>query len=371
MSRNGKRFREFIRKEFFHILRDRKTLLILFGLPFVQVVLFGFAITNEIRNARIAILDQSKDYITKELTDKIASSGYFILDSYLDSEQDILETFQEGRVKEVIVFGPDFAASMQNGGAHVQLIADATDPNTGTTLINYASGIMRDFTASRSLAGSLGSPITIETRMWYNPELKGVFYFIPGVITIILMLVSAMLTSISIARENELGTMEVLLASPMIPAQVILAKVIPYLILSFVNAVFIIILGRQIFGLPLEGSLALLLAETLLFTMVALALGVLISTRVKTQQVALMISLFALMLPTILLSGFIFPVENMHWILQGLSYVIPAKYFVIILKDIMLKGSGLEIIWKETVVLVVFFFVFMAASIRNYKIRLE
>lgn len=365
------RFIAFVKKEFLHILRDKQTLLIMFGLPVVQVVLFGFAITTEIKDASISILDLSRDHVTRKISNKILSTGYFKLDTYLDHEGEIEQAFKEGKVKEDIVFGRNFATEFESGNARVQLIVDATDPNTGTTLINYTSAIILDFIRGEYPEAGMFRPVALETRMWYNPELKSVYYFIPGVITIILMIVSTMLTSISLTREKELGTMEVLLASPMKPAQVIIAKVVPYMILSFINAVIILIMGKTIFGLPLEGSLALLLGETLLFILVALSLGVLISTHAATQQVALMISLFALMLPTILLSGFIFPVENMPLILQLIANVIPAKWFVIILKDIMLKGSDITDIWKETLVLVLFCLVFIAASVKNYKVRLE
>jgi ABC-2 type transport system permease protein len=365
------RFWSFVRKEFLHILRDRRTVLIMFGLPVVQVVLFGFAITTEIRDANIAILDMSKDHVTRNITSKILSTGYFKLDRYLENEDEVNEVFQEGRVKEVILFHKDFASEFMEGNARVHLIADATDPNTGTTLINYTSAIMQDYIRSENIAYGFKIPLNIETRMWYNPELKGVYYFIPGVIALILMIVSAMLTSISLTREKELGTMEVLLASPMKPGQVIVAKVIPYLSLSFINALLILILGRTIFGLPMEGSTGLLLTETFLFIVLALALGILISTRAQTQQVALMVSLFALLLPTVLLSGFIFPVENMPWILRVISNIIPAKWFVIIVKEIMLKGSGILDIWKETLIMIGFIIVFIGASIKNYKIRLE
>lgn len=365
------RFLSFIRKEFLHILRDRRTVLIMFGLPIVQVILFGFAITTEIRDANIAILDMSKDRVTRSISNKILSTGYFKLDKYLDGEDEVEQVFREGKVKEVILFHKDFASDLKKGNAKVHIIVDATDPNTGTTLINYTSAIMQDYVRSTNAAYNISQPLSIETRMWYNPELKGVYYFIPGVITIILMIVSAMLTSISLTKERELGTMEVLLASPMKPGQVIIAKVVPYLLLSFLNAIIILILGRTIFGLPMEGSVPLLLFETLLFILVALALGVLISTKARTQQVALMISLFGLMLPTILLSGFIFPIENMPTILQVIANIIPAKWFVIIVKEIMLKGGGIEMVWKETVFLIGFVVFFTGLSMKNYKIRLE
>lgn len=367
-----KRFLGFVRKEFFHIFRDRRTLLILFGMPLVQILLFGYAVTNEIREAHIAILDHSKDEVTHEIVDKILASGYFILESNLDSEQDIEPAFQAGRIKLAIVFEDAFAQKLQhNGTAAMQILADATDPNTANTLVSYTSAILQDYQRKRNETAVIPIAIIPEARMRYNPEQKGVFLFVPGLISIILMLVSAMMTSISITREKEMGTMEVLLASPMRPFQIILGKVTPYVLLSLINAVVILLLGNFVFGVPVQGSVALLLSESMLFILSALALGILISTIAKSQQVALMISLMGLMLPTILLSGFMFPIENMPQILQVISNVIPAKWFVIIVKGIMLKGSGLELLWQETLILVGFTVFFMMVSTKKFKIRLE
>jgi len=207
--------------------------------------------------------------------------------------------------------------------------------------------------------------------MLYNPRMKSVFMFVPGVMTIILMLVSAMMTSIAITREKELGTMEILMVSPLKPPMIIIGKVVPYLLLGFINAIVILALGKFVFGMPIEGNLALLIGVCILFVITSLALGILISTRTETQQVALMISLMALMLPTIILSGFIFPVENMPMPLQVISNFIPAKWFIIILKDIMLKGVGWAYIWKEVLVLVGMTMFFIGASVKSFKIRLE
>ena len=213
--------------------------------------------------------------------------------------------------------------------------------------------------------------IAIKSRMMFNQGLKSVFMFVPGTMALILMLISAMMTSISIAREKETGTMEVLLISPLRPYQIIIGKVIPYIVLSFTTALVILGMGVWVFGLPIHGSLVLLLAESLLFIILALSLGILISTLAPNQQVAMFISMFALMLPTMLLSGFIFPVENMPAILQYVSYIVPAKYFIIILKTIMLKGNGLLFIWKETLILVGITILFLIMSAKRFKIRLE
>jgi len=366
-----KRFLAFIRKEFYHILRDYRTMLILFGMPVAQIMLFGFAITNEIKDAHIAILDPSRDYTTSRLNEKLLSSGYFILDRYLNSPSEIEPVFQKGKVKVVIVYDDDFSQKLiKNNAASVQIIADATDPNTANTLINYVSSIFQDFVRLQNPLAITPLQIIPEVRFRYNQNLKGVFLFVPGLITIILMLVSAMMTSISLTREKELGTMEVLLASPMKPTQIIVAKVVPYILLAFAISLIVLLLGYLVFGVPVRGSLALLIFEFLLFIITALSLGILISTIAETQQVALLLSLMVLMLPTIILSGFIFPIENMPKILQWISHIIPAKWFIIIVKGIMLKGLGLAEIWKETLVIIGFTVFFLGVSIKKFKIRL-
>jgi ABC-2 type transport system permease protein len=365
-----KRFLGFVIKEFLHIVRDYRTLLILFGIPAVQLILFGYVITNEIKDARIAVLDQSKDEETRRITEKITSSGYFLLDRNLHSPEEIEEAFREGDIKMVIVFEPEFGRKLEKEHfARVQLIGDASDPNTANLLVNYASGIISNYLLSMN-AEAIPLQIVPEVRMFYNKELKGVFMFVPGLMALLLMLVSALMTSLSITREKELGTMELLLASPLQPIQIVVGKVFPYVFLAFIDACIIILLGNTIFGVPVRGSLALLLFENFLFISMALSLGILISCVTSSQQLAMMISLVALMLPTILLSGFIFPVENMPKILQGLCYIMPPMYFLTIIKSIMLKGNGLFLIWKETLILVGFTLFFILLSIKKFKIRL-
>jgi len=334
-------------------------------------MLFGYAITNEISDARISFLDPSNDEITNRIKEKILASDYFLLTANIRSNKDIEDVFRDGQTKMVIVFQPNFSESLQqSGSADIQLIADATDPNTANTLVNYAQAIIADYNMEH-LHMTLPFMIETNSRMVYNPELKGVYYFVPGIIVILLMLVSAMMTSISIAREKEIGTMEVLLASPMNPSEIIIAKVIPYLLLSFLISGIILTLGKFVFGVPIQGSLLLLLGVTILFIILALTLGILISTVAETQQTALLLSLMGLMLPTILLSGFIFPVENMPWVLQIISNIVPARWFIIVVKSIMLKGTSIIVIWKELVILCLFIFVFIAVSIRKFKVRLE
>jgi ABC-2 type transport system permease protein len=367
-----RQFLVFARKEFYHIFRDRRTLLILFGMPVVQIILFGFAITNEIKNADVAVLDQSKDYYSTRLVQKLAAGGYFRIDRNLRDHPSITEAFREGRIKMAVVIPPEFGKSFHHHNkAQVQLLADAGDPNTATTLINYATSIIGNF--QQELNGNLELPMAINTAitMQYNPALKSVFLFVPGVMTLILLLVSAMMTSITIAREKELGTMEILLVSPLPPPLIIVGKVVPYIVLSFVNALIILSMGVFIFGMPIKGSIVLLLAECVLFVLTSLSLGILISSVTDKQQTAMMASMMGLLMPTTLLSGFIFPIESMPLPLQILSNVMPAKWFIIILKDIMLKGSGLHHIWPQTLVLCGMTLFFVVMSIRNFKIRLS
>jgi len=365
-----KRFTGFVIKEFFHIFRDYRTLLILFGMPAVQLLLFGYVITNEIKDARIAIYDPSKDEVTRKISEKILSSGYFILEKNLKYYAEIGPTFREGKTKLVLVFGSNFAEKLQREGkADLQILGDASDPNTANILVNYATGIISNYLISINTE-QVPMRIIPEVRMQYNPGLKGVFMFVPGIMAMLLMLISALMTSLSITREKELGTMELLLVSPLRPIQIIIGKVIPYVVLAFIDSCIILGMGKFVFGVPIEGNIVLLLAESLLYLTMALSLGILISSITNSQQVAMTLSLVALMLPTILLSGFIFPVENMPVILQALCYLMPPKYFITIIKAIMLKGNGFMYVWKETLILSLFTMTFIMMSIKKFKIRL-
>jgi ABC-2 type transport system permease protein len=365
-----KRFLGFVVKEFYHIFRDYRTLLILFGLPAVQLLLFGFVITNEIKDAKIAILDQSKDEVTRRISEKVLSSGYFILEKNLRSSGEIEQVFRQGNVKLVLIFGPDFAKNLdKTGNAKVQIIGDASDPNTANILVNYIQGILSNYIVSLN-AEKIPMQIIPEVRMLYNGQMKGVYMMVPGLMAMLLMLISALMTSLSITKEKELGTMELLLVSPLRPVQIIIGKVFPYVFLAFADACIIIILGNTVFGVPVVGSVALLLAESFLFICMALSLGILISTITSSQQIAMMLSLVALMLPTILLSGFIFPVENMPLVLQWFCHIMPPKYFITIIKSIMLQGNSFRYIAFETGILAGFTLLFIFLSVKKFKIRL-
>jgi ABC-2 type transport system permease protein len=367
-----KRFKGFVIKEFNHILRDFRTLMVLFGMPVIQLLIFGYVVSNEIKDIHIAVLDQSHDQYTHDITNKIISSEYFIFDGYLENTSEIEKKFREGNIKQVILFEPGFGQQlMKEKSADIQLLADASDANTANLVVNYTSAIIQDYMIDLRQNTGAKMQILPEIRMMYNESMAGAYMFVPGVMALILMIVSALMTSITITREKEAGTMETLLVSPLNPLQIIIGKVTPYVILSFINALTIVAMGYFVFGLPMQGNLFLLLFECLLFICVALSLGIFISTLVDTQQMAMFFSMMILMLPTILLSGFIFPVENMPEVLQWVSYIVPAKYFIIIVKSIMLKGTGMAFIWKETLVMVFMMVFFIGNSVRRFKTRLE
>ncbi|HLG33262.1 MAG TPA: ABC transporter permease [Bacteroidia bacterium] len=361
----------FIKKEFLHVFRDTKTLLLLFGLPVVQLTLFGFALTNEVKNAKIVVADYSKDNTTKQLTDKIEASRYFDVEKSLQSHKEIEAAFKTGKIKLAVIFPENFNHDLMHlNKAQIQIIADASDINTATTLTNYITAIVMDYQRQMMKDASIPMTITPEIRMLYNPELKGEHTFIPGIMAMIMLLVCAMMTSISIVREKELGTMEILLVSPFKPIMVIIAKFIPYLIISFFNVTSILLLSVYALDLPIKGSIFLLYSESLLFIVTALAIGLLISIQAQSQQTAMFGSLMATMLPTLLLSGFIFPVESMPLPLQVISNIVPSKWYFIIVKSIMIKGAGFSAIWKETLILGVMTLFLLIVSLKKFQIRL-
>lgn len=366
------RFLAFLRKEFYHIFRDPRTLVILFGIPIAQLLLFGFVLTNEVRNVKIAVVDHSKDYLSIKLTDRLLSSGFFKLAAIPNSESDYEGLFRSSKVKEIVVFEPDFARNlMKEGKAGIQVIADASEPNAAQLVVNYTTAIANSFVKDEFTKNQKLPGINIKVRMLFNENMRDAYNFIPGLIAVILMLISAMMTAITITREKETGTMEILLASPLKPIQIILGKVVPYMILSIVNALVVLLLGYFVFEVPIVGSLALLLSEILLFIFLALSLGILISTFATNQVTALAMSGFVLMLPSILLSGFIFPVKNMPVPLQIVANLMPPRWFIEINRTVMLKGGGLAEIWPNTLILVGMSVLFIFISIRKFKIRLQ
>ena len=361
----------FIRKEFYHVFRDKKTLLMLFGVPIAQIILFGFTLTNEIKNARIVVSDYANDKASHEIISKIASSKYFEVVQANMSHDQIESAFKTGNIKMAVIFPVGFNNDLSHlNKAQIQVIADASDPNTATTLTSYLTAIITDYQVQMAQLKNVPYQITPEVKMLYNPELLGAPNFVPGVMALVLMLICAMMTSISIVKEKELGTMEILLVSPIKPFLMILAKVIPYLLVSLVNLITILLLSVFLLHLEIKGSLFLLFAESTLFIISSLALGLLISVRAESQMSAMMTSQMSLMLPTMLLTGFMFPIENMPLPLQALSYIIPSHYYYVIVKAVMLEGLGFSSIWRETMILGGITTLLIIVNLRNFKTRL-
>ena len=344
---------------------------ILLGMPVVQILIFGFALTNEVKNSKFAVLDNSKDEATTSLISQLDASRYFDIEKNLVAYKQVEEEFKKGKIKLAVIFPQHFSEDLQHlNKAQVQLIADASDPNVATTLTNYASAIIMDYQSRITSNRKLPYTIHTEIQMLYNPQLKGAFNFVPGVMAMVLLLVCTMMTAITIVKEKEMGTMEIMLVSPMRPQLVVIAKAVPYLLLSIVNISTILLLSVFVLELPINGSLVLLMLESILFTLVSLSLGLLISTGAASQQTAMFISLVALFLPTIMLSGFMFPVENMPLPLRIISNIVPAKWYYSIVKSVMIKGLGLKDIWKETLILTGMMTFFLIMAIRKFKIRL-
>ncbi|MDR1356620.1 MAG: ABC transporter permease [Tannerellaceae bacterium] len=352
-----KQFLPFLRKEFYHISRDMRTMLILLLMPVILVILFGYAITTEIKRSPVAILDGRRDDVTSRLTERIRSSEYFSIHKAVGSMDEVQELFRRGSIKLAIVFA--------TGDAGASILADSTDPNEATALMQYATAILASQAEAVGKAG-----VVPEAMLLYNPQMKGAYNFVPGVMGLILILICSLMTSVGIVKEKESGTMEVLLVSPLRPLYIILAKATPYLLISMVNIATILLLSRYMLDVPVRGSVALLVALSTLYVLVALCLGLLISTIVDSQQAAMLISGVALMLPVILLSGMIFPVENMPWILRRLSDIVPAKWYISAVKDVMIKGLGYGAVLKEAGILIVMAVALTAISVKRFKIRL-
>lgn len=362
----------FIRKEFLHVFRDRKSLLMLFGLPITQIILFGFALSNEIRNSRIVVWDNAKDEVSARIIDKIEASAYFDIDENVNSAAEIDAAFKRGNVKLAVIFPDKLSEDLRHQGkATVQVIADGSDPNLATAVTAYITQIVNDYNIGTGSISQLPLQIIPEVTMLYNPELKGAPNFVPGVMALVLMLVCTMMTSAAIVREKEMGTMEVLLVSPFKPIYIILSKLTPYLLISVMNVFIILALSTTLLDLEIKGNIVLLIAESILFIMTSLSIGLWISINAETQQAAMMTSLLAMMLPTLLLTGFMFPVENMPLPLQWLANLVPSRWYFIIIKRVMLKGLGFASVWKETLILIAMTIFLFNLSLRKFKTRLE
>lgn len=363
--------RSFIVKEFRHILRDRQTLVILLGLPVAQLTLFGFALRTDVRDVRLAYVAQVPDHETVALRTRFARNGRFTMVDLPASPGALDDAFRAGRVDVALVIAPGLAERLRDGRtSELQVIADASDPNTGSTMQAQVVAVLNAWQAELLPRGA-GVALEPRIRMLFNPTLESVNLFVPGLISLILTIVTALMTAISLSREKERGTMEVLLVSPLHPWQVVVGKVAPYLLLAFVNVVTVLVAAWLVFGVPFRGSLVTLLAGSTLYAMVGLALGVLIAAATKSQLAAMLAALMGTMMPSTLLSGMIFPIPSMPAPLQLLSNVVPARWFIEISRGVMLKGAGWTELWPQFGILTVMFAALIGLAIRRFSVRLD
>lgn len=369
-----KQFRTLVKKEFLHVFRDRKTLMMLFLLPIIQIILFGFALTNEVKNIKLNYLDLSKDETTKAIIGKIKANPLFQVEGELKAYTEVAPKLRAGEAEAVLIFPANFEKNLtQQHKAKVQVIADASNPNTASTITAYIEQMVLEYQKNKLASIPQKLPIEISTKVQivYNPELKSSINFVPGVIAFVLLLVCVMMTSVSIVKEKENGTMEVLLVSPFNPFYITVSKAVPYLLLSLINLSMIILLSIYVLKIPNNGSLLALYLVSILFIITALFLGLLISNISSSQQMAMMISLMGMLVPSILFTGFMFPLENMPYILQIISNIVPSKWYYILVKSIMIKGLGLEMLWKEILILFIMAVVLLIINIKKFKTRLD
>ena len=361
-------FQAFVLKETRHILRDRQTLTVLLLLPVAMVLLFGYAIRTDVEGVRVLVVDASHDARSEDLTRAVASTATLELVDVASGVPEVEPALRSGRANVALVIPPSFARQLERGTAEVLVVSDGANPNYAATAEAYVQTVVHRWAAEQGR----GAPVVrTAVRMRFNPTLASQNLFVPGLLAFVLTLVSALMTAISIAKEKETGTMEVLLVSPLRPIQIVVGKVAPYLVLAFVNALTALGLAVVVFGVPIRGSLALLLAAALVYVLVSLALGVLISSKAPDQRTAMMGALLGLMLPTLSLSGFIFPIASMPGWLQPVTNVVPATWFIQVARGVMLKGVGLAVLWKEIAVLCGMAVILLGVSARSFNDRIE
>ncbi len=366
-----KQLLSFIKKEFRHIFRDKRTVLVLIGMPFAQMLLFGFAISTEVKDARFAVYNPHPDPTSMELIEQFEASQYFERVHETVNPAQIEQLFRENKADVVLVFDNPFEKNLQqNGEAHLQVLTDGIDVNTSSSIANYAAQIVQSYNKSHATSAA-GKVIIPEVRLLYNPQMKSTYNFVPGVMGLVLTIICAMMTAVSIVREKEKGTMEVLLVSPMRPVYIIIAKMLPYLEVSAISMVMIVLMAVFLLEVPMAGSLWLFSLISTIFILSMLALGLLISTVAENQTIAMLISGMGLMMPTALLSGMIFPVDNMPWLLRTIASVLPARWFIAAVRKIMIEGLSFMYIYKEFLILLLITSILLIISFKNFKTRLE
>ena len=351
-----KQFISFVIKEAKHILRDKRTMLILFGMPIVLMLIFGFAITTDVRNVRTVVVTSSLDHLTQRAVERLAASEYFTITATVATPQDAERLIRGQKADLAIVFSPDFASKRQG----MQFIVDGADPNMAQQWTNYATAVIANADAS-----------LVNSKMLYNPQMRSAYNFVPAIMGMLLMLVCAMMTSISIVREKEKGTMEVLLVSPVKPLMIIVAKAIPYLVLAFAILTTILLIGRYVLGVPLQGSIVWIYVVSTIYILLALSLGLLISNIATSQLMALLLSAMVLLVPIVMLSGMLFPVESMPPVLQWISAIVPPRYYIQAMRKLMIMGVGIGEVLREVVILTAMTALLLAVSLLKFKTRLE
>lgn len=368
-----KEFFKFIEKEFLHIFRDTRTILIVLIMPVVQIILFGFAISTDINSVRVDIVGDVSDTKVREIAERIDNNKYLDVVSYYPFTTGIDKRFRQSETDVAVCFESDFSKKLEKENtASIKIIGDGSDPNSAQMIANYVSGIINDVNLEISTsAGNEKNPAVFypTVKYEYNPLMKSSYNFVPGVMGLILMLICSMMTAISIVKEKENGTMELLLVSPVKPWWIIISKAIPYMGLSITNLITILLLSRYVIDVPVRGSLLLIAVVSLVFILTSLALGLTISTIASSQRVALLISGMGLMMPTMIFSGLIFPCESMPLVLQYFSDIMPAKWYIIMVKKVMIEGAGITYILKELTILLFMMSLLFFISIRSFKTR--
>ena len=351
-----KQFFSFVLKEAKHILRDKRTMLMLFGMPIMLMLLFGFAVTNDVRNVRTIVVASSIDYATQQATKRLAASDYFTILAQVSTPAEAEREIRAQRADMAVVFSPQFA------GKHgqVQFIVDACDPNQSQQWTSYATNVL--FNPAQSL---------VNIKLLYNPQMRSAYNFVPAIMGMLLMLICAMMTSISIVREKERGTMEIVLVSPTKPLLIILAKVVPYLVISIAILAIILLLSAFVLAVPIAGSLWALLLISDIYILLGLSLGLLVSNLAKTQFVALSICSMVVLTPILMLSGMIFPLESMGQVLQWISIVIPTRYYISAMRKLMIMGVGIDQVLSEIIILTSMLILLLTLSLATFKKRLE
>jgi ABC transporter, permease protein len=366
-----KMFIAFVGKEIRHILRDRRTMLILFGMPLIMMLLFGFAISTDVKDVRLVAVTTPADHLTQRMLTRLDASEYFILTHTVQTTAEAEQLIRNGQADIAIVFSPRFADRLPKGQGQVQLILDGADPNQASMQGAYATQILQAGMAEATSAAHVPQSTEIITRLLYNPQMKSAYNFVPGIMGLLLLLICAMMTSVSIVREKERGTMEVLLVSPIRPLLILIAKAVPYFLLSIIILLFILGISNFVLKVPVSGNLLAILTLCLLYIFLALCLGLLISVVAKTQLQALLISGMLMLMPNLLLSGMIYPIESMPLPLQWFSAIIPARWFIAAIRKLMVMGVGLQMVGRELLILTAMSLLILGIALKKFKTRLE